>query len=464
MSVTSTCAGRGWRGPLLLMMAALFATPHARAAAGVAAEGHDSLIRVRLEQRFPGLFHEGRLISQSTVVEVNEFNGVVLDNQGHVASFIGSTWANLAVIRPAASLLLPDGTETPAELVGVDERISLAVLRSPGLVGRGVSAGDLDLEKRTALFFWTEKGWREHPLQVVRAMSSDFDAERDVRVRLGDAARGQPLADGGILLDSAGRFLGFVTQLERGGVSPSLRSMRVIPVQAARESMREVLDRGGSVRAGWLGVFMDGGTPKVRIQEVVEDSPAARSGLQAGDLIREVGGATVWSDRQFVKLIRWSGPGSRIELTVERGGSVRKLAPVLAEWPVGDRPVLAWAVKIPQVWKTAGGAPEPQEIQLYRVPVGSIANLGLVVDPLTPQLARFFRSPSGRGLLVKTVLEGTPASKLGIQAGDVLLEINDLELESAADIRRVIEASGDGVLSITFLRGGEPHSRRVVLH
>jgi S1-C subfamily serine protease len=462
MSAIRNDGGRSQPVILALLASALFTLLPAWG--GVYPADSDSLLRVRLKQRFSGVFHEDRLISQSTVVEVNEFHGVVWDDRGHVVSFIGSTWANLAGVRPGASLVLPDGSEAPAELVGVDERISLAVLRSPDLAGRSEPASGAELAKSSAFYYWTEDGWAGQPLRVVRATPGDFDAEQELRVRLGDPAPRGRLADEGVLLDTGGRFTGFVTASERGGVSPLMRSMRVIPVEAARESVREVLLRDGSVRAGWLGVFMEGGASQVRVQEVVENSPAARAGLRPGDRVVKVGETEVSSDRQFVKRIRWGGPGGRVDITVERDGALRTFSSQLGEWPVRDRPVLAWAVQVPRVWRAAGDSPEPQEIQLYRVPVGTAATLGLAVEPLTPQLARFFRSPTGRGLLVKTVLEGTPAGKFGLRAGDVLLRINNRELESADDMGKVVEASGDGVLAITFVRDGKLHSRRVVVH
>ncbi len=136
-----------------------------------------------------------------------------------------------------------------------------------------------------------------------------------------------------------------------------------------------------------------------------------------------------------------------------------------ASWPASERPRFAWSIQIPDVWTSDNGSSaESKDLRIYKVPLDPPASLGLVVDSLTPQLAQYFKVPSGKGLLVKSVTDGSPASRFGFRAGDVLTRINDQEVESASDIRRIVELSRDGALVIGFFRDGVRMTRKVALH
>ena len=140
--------------------------------------------------------------------------------------------------------------------------------------------------------------------------NSDIEPEKQIRVRMKSEVAGRLPSAGAPLLDEAGRFFGFVTGSEKVGLVPSTRLLRVLGVSAARNSLKDVLARDGSIRAGWLGVWLDDTTDRGRIQKVVEGGPAERAGLQDGDLILRLGDSTVWSKSTLVRLLRWESPGN----------------------------------------------------------------------------------------------------------------------------------------------------------
>ncbi len=446
-----------------------------------------SLVRVQFKRKVPTVLYQNKPIPQAAVLEVSEFPGIVADPRGYVVSYVGSLWTDLGGHDPQVAIRLSDGEEAPAEFVGIDERVSLAILRSKELARRAVVFGSLEDARKFTLFSWADNisgqadapgysivpgpggdaatgRWVPDDCDVLQITSSDFEPEKQIRVRLASDPGKANQTVGAPLLDDAGRFFGFVTGMEKAGLIRSARMLRVLGVQSTRNSLNEVIKRG-TIRAGWLGVYLDDTTDRSRIQKVVDGGPAAQAGLHDGDLILKLGDSTVWSKSSLVRLLRWESPGVRVPLTIERAGERKTLQVEVGSWPVTASPKFAWAIQVPRVWSPGKSGAEVQspEVRIYPVPVDEPLKLGLAVEPLTAQLAEFFRVPGGSGLLVTSVLPGSPASRFGFKAGDVLTQINGSKLESSTDIRRVLEASKDGLLVIGFVRDGELQTRKVLL-
>jgi serine protease Do len=78
--------------------------------------------------------------------------------------------------------------------------------------------------------------------------------------------------------------------------------------------------------------------------------------------------------------------------------------------------------------------------------------VGALVEPLTPQLARFFGVHAGNGLLVRTVEDKSPASVAGIEAGDVILSANGIALETTADWLQTLRTNAGRPVAVVVLR------------
>ncbi len=447
-----------------------------------------SLVRVQFKRKVPAVVYQNKLIPEASVLEVSEFPGIVADSRGYVVSYIGSAWADLGGSVPQVDIRLPDGEESPARFVGIDERVSLAVLHAQELAKRAVVFGSLEDAKNLNLMAWSGDDhesdqiarysvvpgdaprapagkWTAAPLAVLQFTNGDFEPEKQIRVRMKAGVLGSSQAVGAPLFDDSGRFFGFVTGMEKAGLVQSARLLRVIGVNSTRTSLREIVARGGNIRAGWLGIWLDGATDQVRIQKVVEGGPADRAGLRDGDLILKLGDSAVWSTTKLVRILRWENPGSQIPLTIERNGRRETVSVELGSWPVASASRFAYAIQIPRVWSPnpSGQDIPTSKLQVYPVPMDSPVRLGLAVEPLTAQLARYFRVPGGTGLLVTSVVDGSPASRFELRAGDVLTQINGSNVESPTDIRKVIDSSKDGILVISFVRDGQVQTRKVVL-
>jgi serine protease Do len=425
-----------------------------------------SLAKVVMKHHYSGLMHGDKFIAQSTVVEMSEFDGVVVDANGYIVSFVGSYWTLLESPNSEFRVELSPGRTYPAELVGVDERVYVGVFRSKGAKGREIPFGSW-AEKKKAIQLASRIGdeWGCASLEILRWTERTTLPEKELKGRLCDCSLRQHARVGSLALDEKGRLLGLVSQAKQAGFNSRIGSFQVIPAGILRDSVKQVVDRGGSIRAGWLGIMMDGDeAEKVRISEVVARSPADQGGLKVGDYLLKVNGAKVGSQMELVRTIRWAGAQAEVEFSVLRDGKPVNLTSVLGESLESKKRQLYWAVEIPKVWTPEEGPPEEKELKFYQVRASSAASFGFHLDPLNEQLARYFKSPSEKGLLVEALVEGSAASKAGFQVGDVIFEVNEVQLGSTSDLKTVLDSARDGVLLIKFVRHGEVLKKKVVMH
>jgi serine protease Do len=218
----------------------------------------------------------------------------------------------------------------------------------------------------------------------------------------------------------------------------------------------------------------------VELTRVAEDSPAAKAGLKAGDVVLEFNGQRVEGTEQFVRLVRETPVGRVVKLLISRGGSSQTV-----EAAIGKRPGMKWSrtdverdfqrvqkdmerfrVEIPDM---------PRALMSWRTPV-----LGIEGESLEGQLAGYFGVESG--VLVRSVLKGTPAEKALLKAGDVILKVDDTKVNTPREISSAVRALNakktfplmvrrnhkDFTLSVTVENtGGERRlapRRRVVVH
>jgi serine protease Do len=231
-----------------------------------------------------------------------------------------------------------------------------------------------------------------------------------------------------------------------------------------RESLLKVAESGGDIQAGWLGIFSDWDQDEILVSDVIPKSPAEAAGLEPGDVILEIERRAIEEARQLARVLRWSGPGGKIELTVDRQGALKHLPVRLGSYPLEYKPDYTWAIEVPKVWQPEKPGGESERVRLYQVPVPPPAKLGVFVEAMSPQLAEFFKAPPDHGLLITSVAEESTAKEIGLQAGDVLLELNQVQLRSSADVTSVLGQVKDGILKLKYLRDGKVQNEKVVLH
>jgi serine protease Do len=239
--------------------------------------------------------------------------------------------------------------------------------------------------------------------------------------------------------------------------------------QALLDAPSRVVLAAGS--QGYLGVTVHDLDParaqKEKLQnafgaEVVSldhDAPAAKAGLHTGDIIQAINGQIVSDAATLSRLLRDMPVGKFVDLQVMHNAKIERIHLQLA-----DRAALvqhAWAhhfhVPIPEPAPIVNGF-AGQRAFASNGPVAdgdaadSQAYIGAQVEPLTPQLAKFFGVRAGTGLLVCAVEDKSPAGLAGLDAGDVILSANGMPLETTADWLQTLRTNAGHPVPVVVLR------------
>ena len=168
----------------------------------------------------------------------------------------------------------------------------------------------------------------------------------------------------------------------------------------------------------------------VEISRVEENSPAEKAGVKTGDVVLEYNGQRVEGMEQFGRMVRETPPGREAKLTISRNGAVQTLTAVLGSrkfpfsgnFPPGFEVPEFHMPDIPQIFTT------------IRSPM-----LGVEAESLGTQLAVYFGVKEG--VLVRSVLENTPAQKAGIKAGDVITKVDGMAVSAPSELSNAVRAA-----------------------
>lgn len=206
----------------------------------------------------------------------------------------------------------------------------------------------------------------------------------------------------------------------------------------------------------------------VAVISVIENSPAAKAGLQKGDVIIKFEGEMIKSEAKLLRSIAEVAPDQKAEITILRNNSEITLTAIMGK---REEPTFRafgngnWMV-IP---------PPPDELRRLRVPPAfpnddfnqppapnaddnffifgrAGRKLGVTVSPLTRQLGDYFGVTTGKGVLIDEVKGDSAAAAAGLRAGDVILEIDGEAIGSQADLVRALDRKTEGDVNLTILR------------
>lgn len=205
-------------------------------------------------------------------------------------------------------------------------------------------------------------------------------------------------------------------------------------------------------RGAQIGVTVDEVEEGVRIAEVDQNSPAAKAGLNAGDVVVDVDGERVRSARQFARLIQESPQGRSVRLGVMRDGKRQtiEVTPESRTWDFAfdvdrlgrelERNMRDLEPRLREL------EPRLRELEprlrgfgfdfdwdtIPRI-TGPRGRLGVQLNDLTPELAEYFGAKDG-GVLVARVTPDSPAAKAGLKAGDVITSIDGDRVRDSNDL------------------------------
>ena len=190
----------------------------------------------------------------------------------------------------------------------------------------------------------------------------------------------------------------------------------------------------------------------IEVTLVVPNSPAAKAGLKANDVILELNGKPADSAEQFPALIADAGPGAKISMTVWRNGAKQTLTATLETPPDLFLPLPALVLP-----------PEPPLPPNAVAPFHAFPSdsplVGFIGEELGPQLAEYFGVK--QGVLVESVNPNTPASRAGLKAGDVVTKVNGTPVTSPREISFLIR--GKKSISFTVVRNKKEMTLNVEL-
>jgi serine protease Do len=202
----------------------------------------------------------------------------------------------------------------------------------------------------------------------------------------------------------------------------------------------------------------------VAIEKVMENSPAAAAGLQAGDVIVRFNGEEVTGGRKLTRLVGEVDPDHQAKITILRNGREQDVTATIGKRAMPgfengnfqfkmpgnmdleklrDLPELNG--KMPRVFSVPGG-----EGKSFTWSSGEGRQIGVGVTQMTKQLGENFGVDGG--VLVNNVRDGSPAFKAGIKAGDVIVEIDGKAVKNQFDLVRGINDKKEGDVTLTIVR------------
>jgi serine protease Do len=353
-------------------------------------------------------------------------SGVIVDAGGIIIT-------NNHVVSKADEIkvFLSDKREFKAKLIGTDAKTDVAVLRIEATGLPTVSWADSDrLEVgEFVLAVGNPFGLTQTvTLGIVSALGRSAGiAEYEDFIQT-DAAI-NPGNSGGALVNVRGELVGINTAIysQNGG---NMGIGFAVPSNMAHSIMTQLVQHGKVVR-GWLGVSIQELTPElatqfgvpketkgVLVSDVMDDSPAKKSGFERGDLIIEYDGRPMDSPTHLRNAVAQTVVGKKVAIKF-----IREKKTKTSEVMIGEQPKNL----------AQGGSEEGGE---SAAPPGLLSDLE--VRELTDDLAgRYGLKSSERGVIIVRVKPGSPAEEVGVREGDIVLEVNRKPVTSLKSYERL---------------------------
>jgi len=363
--------------------------------------------------------------------QVSMGSGILIDKLGHVVT-------NNHVVDGAEEVvvsLADQKTDIKAKVVGTDSKTDLAVLKLESTKGLPEPAEWADSDKVEVGDWSVAIG---SPFALGQSVTVGIVSAKGNRNSLAltgaeyggdllqtDAAI-NPGNSGGPLCDLNGHVMGVNTAIyTRSGGYMGIGF--AIPSNLAKDISGKLIKDGKVIR-GWLGVYIQpadeellkraGITGGVAVHEVMEESPAGKAGIKAGDILTEITvdktKNPVHSVNQLQTVVSSIKPGQKADIRVYYEDGKDKFQSKVVSVTLGQLP------------ETASPAKE-----IETIPGGSKPDkLGLVVGP-----------NKTKEIVVKGVQPGSVAHRIGLQSGDVLVSLNGKKIDSAQTYKKYVETS-----------------------
>ncbi|HUT34721.1 MAG TPA: PDZ domain-containing protein [Planctomycetota bacterium] len=383
-----------------------------------------------------------------------EGTGLILEVEGDR----GLVAAPHALVAGAEAVFvrLPDGRQLAAKPLGDDAVSGIACLevRDAKLAVAKLAAPDAAQVGDWVLAVGGPETAGAVTIGIISTKKHPGEGEMaGVQVLEADITLAEGMA-GGPLVNLSGEVVG-ITLPPAGRAGQGRGLATVVPVDTVQATMH-ALAKEGKVRRGWLGIVLQPLDPEalrglkidagIQVARVLQGQPAAKAGVEAGDVILALDGRNAADVDTFRGLVSAKAPGTRVSLKV-----LRAAKEMIFEVTLGEL--------------GAGGVVPPEAPALPQG--GEKLELGLSLQPLTPELAAQFGFEGDKGLLVTDVAAGSPASKArptAIARGELLKEIGRKPVATMAEAKAAIaEARKANEKTVLMLVRGKDGARYVVV-
>jgi serine protease Do len=350
---------------------------------------------------------------------------------GFIISKDGYVMTNHHVVEGADEIYvtLTDKREFKGKLIGSDQRTDVALVKIESTNLPSLKIGD---PNRVRVGEW------------VLAIGSPFGLDSTVTAGI-VSAKGRETGDylpfiqtdvavnpgnsGGPLLNMRGEVIGINSQIysRTGGFMGISFAIPIDEAQRVTDQLRET----GRVVRGRIGVGIAEVTKDIAeplgldkptgalVRSVEQGGPADKSGIEVGDIIRKFGDRQIERSSDLPRIVGNTKPGSAVQMELWRRGAARNITVTVGEM-TPDRTASAGS----------RGAPTPEK------PAVKSNWIGVAVSDLSAEQRSELRMKGG--VVIDSVEEKGPAAQSGLRAGDVLLQVNNQDIQSAEQFDAVV--------------------------
>jgi serine protease Do len=407
---------------------------------------------VKIDNNFPRLFFSDPFFRQffgdqfdhspalpQTEREHSLGSGVIVNPDGYVLT-------NDHVVSGASDIevFTRDKKEFRAKVIGTDSQTDVAVLKINATGLPSLTLGDSSQLKVGDVVFAIGDPFGVGETATMGIVSAtgrglggaiehyeDF-IQTDAAINPGNS--------GGALLDLHGDLIGINTAIISGGGGNQGVGF-AIPINMARNVMEQIVDHGKVIR-GHLGVAIQSVNPDLAkafglaqgggalVADVTPGSPAAKAGIERGDIILALNGQPVNEPDDLSVRIAETAPGTTVHLKISRNGQTRDVAVVLGQTSE----------------KTETAATGE---------LGASVMRGVQVQNLTPAIADDLGISRGvRGVVITSVGDSSAAAAAGLQRGDIIQEVNRKPVSNVEEFHRALAGANGSSVLLLVSRGG----------
>ncbi|HBL55420.1 MAG TPA: protease Do [Deltaproteobacteria bacterium] len=378
-------------------------------------------------------------------------SGSIIDSKGYILT-------NHHVVGEADRILviLYDGTEKEAKLVGTDPETDIAVVK---IEGNGLPV--LPMGNSDEILVGEDVIAVGNPFGLIQTVTYGIISAKG-RSNVGineyenfiqtDAAI-NPGNSGGPLVSLRGEIIGVNSAIfTRSGGYQGIGF--AVPINMARKIMRDLIDKG-TVSRGWLGVgiqnvshdlaqaFQLDNTKGSLITGVMPDTPAKKAGMRKGDVVIRINEKSIRDSNHLRNEIANAGAFADIEIELIRDGKS-----VIIQLKLDERPRKLGQIK---------AAPQP-------VPtIEQVEMLGMIVEELTEKTAKQLGIETGSGIVIVEVKPGSPAEKTGLLPGMIVQEVERHAIANLSIFKELVSEM-DPEKGILLLITSAKGSRYIFLH